>query len=245
MPRYRIEIEYKGTGFIGWQRQKIQFSVQGVIEDALFKLTQIPVEIYGAGRTDAGVHALEQVAHFDLPKVYEPLKIKAALNYYVKPHDIVILNCKEVPSNFHARFDAKSRSYIYKILNSLNPSVINKDLMWHVKPELNISNMNSAAQVLIGKHDFSSFRSVHCQSPSAIKYIDEISVTKNDYIITMYIKAPSFMQNQVRIITGCLVKVGKGFWSKEDLKTVLEAKNRKLAAQTAPPAGLYLYKIEY
>ncbi len=245
MPRYKIEIEYKGTDFIGWQRQKMKPSVQEVVERALCKLSQAPSFIFGAGRTDAGVHAVGQVAHFDLQKAYDPKRIKAALNFYIRPHDVIVLNCTEVPDDFHARFDAKSRSYIYKILNSPNPSVIEKEFVWHINTELDIIRMQEAAEILVGKHDFSSFRSTHCQSKSAIKLIEEIRVSKQDLLITIFIKAPSFMHNQVRIITGCLVKVGKGIWSKDNVAEVLAARDRKLAAQTAPAAGLYLYKIEY
>ena len=237
MPRYKIQIEYKGTNFSGWQMQANSISVQEVIEKAISKFTNIRTVIFGSGRTDAGVHALGQIAHFDLEKEYEPYKILRSINHCVKPHEIIIHNCEVVDSSFHARFSAKKRSYIYKIINQDYPSIIHSDLVWHIKSPLKIEWMQEAAKVLIGKHDFSSFRSSQCQAKSAIRSINDISISQRDNLIEILISAPSFMHNQVRIITGCLVKVGKGEWDANKIKAILSAKDRSLAAPTAPPHG--------
>lgn len=245
MPRYKITIEYKGTDFAGWQRQEHALSVQQVIEEAIESFYGTKVVIFGSGRTDAGVHALMQVAHFDLAKDIPEHKIISAINHFVKPHDIVIHKCEIVDENFNARFDAKKRSYIYKILNQPYPSSTLKGLVWHVAQKLDHIKMHDAAQVLIGRHDFTSFRSTHCQSKNPVKSIDSISVELNKNIIEIHISAPSFMHNQVRIIAGCLVDVGLGKWDTDSLHSVLKAKDRTKAAKTAPPTGLYLSNIEF
>lgn len=246
MKRYKITVEYDGTGLAGWQKQPNKIGVQQLIEEAIFKLSGERGIVYGAGRTDAGVHAFAQVAHFDLEKEYPLNQIQGALNYYLKPNAVVIKDINEVNSEFHARFSAKSRSYVYQILNRTPPAALFRGCFWHIEEPLDVKNMHDAAQVLVGYHDLSSFRSAFCQSKTALKTIDEISVTKAEQdIIKIYIKAPSFLHNQVRIIIGCLVEIGKGRWDKEHLSDVLLAKDRTKAAQTSPAQGLFLYEVRY
>lgn len=246
MPRYKLIIEYDGTGFKGWQKQQNGLSIQELIEQAIQSFSAEKVIIFGAGRTDAGVHATHQCAHFDLAKPYDPYKVQGAINHFLQPHPILVLEVTEVTDEFHARFSAKNRSYIYQILNRANPSVLLRNLTWHISSPLDIDSMRMAAQLLIGKHDFSSFRSAHCQSKSAIKTINRITIEKaEEGLIKIFISAPSFLHNQVRIIVASLVQVGLHRWTKDDFKKVLDAKDRTKAAQTAPARGLYLNDIEY
>jgi tRNA pseudouridine38-40 synthase len=246
LKRYKLTIEYEGTDFAGWQKQKNRLGIQQLIEEAIFKLSGEKSMVYGAGRTDAGVHAFNQVAHFELMKDYPLKQVSGAINHYLKPHPIVIKSVEEVNNEFHARFSAKFRSYVYQIVNRATPLALYKDYAWHIGEPLDIESMSDAAQILVGEHDFSSFRSAFCQSKRVVKSIDEILVGKaGPDLIKIYIKAPSFLHNQVRIIVGCLVEIGKGKWDKKRLQKVLEAKDRKEAAKTAPPQGLFLYEIEY
>ncbi len=246
MPRYKLIIEYDGTGFVGWQKQQNGLSIQELIEQAIQSFSAEKAVIFGAGRTDAGVHATHQCAHFDLAKHYEPYKVQGAINHFLQPHPILVKEVTEVSEEFHARFSAKSRSYIYQILNQANPSPLLRNLVWHISSPLDVDNMKLAAQILIGKHDFSSFRSAHCQSKSAIKTINEITITKdNDGLIKIFINAPSFLHNQVRIIVASLVEVGLHKWTNDDFKKVLEAKDRTKAGQTAPAQGLCLNEVQY
>lgn len=243
--RYKIIVEYDGTGLSGWQKQKHSSSVQECIENAINSFTRENVTVYGAGRTDAGVHALGQVAHFDLTKCLEEKATRNAINHFLKPHKISIVDVKHVENSFHARFDAKQKVYTYKILNREAPSPILKNKAWHVKEYLDIDKIQSAANLLIGKYDFSSFRGTSCQAKSPIRTIDYISVCREQDIISISIAGRSFLYNQVRIITGCLRKVGSGKINNEDIKTILLSKNRSNAAETAPEYGLYLSKIFY
>jgi tRNA pseudouridine38-40 synthase len=243
--RYKIIIEYEGTDFVGWQRQDNGTSVQGLIEESIYNFSQEKVEVYGAGRTDAGVHALGQVAHFDLQKDIKTHKIRDAINHYLKPNLIAITQIEEVDSEFHARFSAKKRSYVYKILNRVPPAVLNKNKVWHVVKHLDIDNMQIAANHLVGKHDLTSFRSRHCQSSNPVKTIEEIRVVRDLDIVEIYISAPSFLHNQVRIIVGTLVKIGCGEWSLNKMEQAIKAKSRASAGPTAPPYGLYFLRVEY
>lgn len=244
MPRFKITVEYDGTLFCGWQRQKNGIAVQEVIEQAIFKMSGKVVVITGAGRTDAGVHATAQVAHFDLDG-FPAEEVFGALNYHVKPHHISILNVEIADPEFHARFSAKSRSYVYRILNRNAPPAIERNRVWHVKERLDEGAMHEAAQVLVGTHDFSSFRAAPCQAKSPIRSIASIDVTRDGDRVAININAQSFLHNQVRIIVGNLREVGNGLISKADLKNILEAKDRTLAKQTAPADGLYLCGVEY
>lgn len=245
MQRYKIKIEYDGTPFVGWQKQAISPSIQEVIETAIQKMIGSEIVLFGAGRTDAGVHATGQVAHFDIRKNFPMDEILGALNHYVKPFPISILSVEEVDNEFHARFSAKSRTYIYKIFNRKAPLALENGRAWHVKEDLDVKSMQEAANYLIGKHDFSSFRSAQCQSKNPIKTIDAIELTKKGEGIQMRIQAPSFLHNQVRIIIGNLRKVGNGSFRPLQIKEILEAKDRTKAAETAPPDGLYLVEVKY
>jgi tRNA pseudouridine38-40 synthase len=244
--RYKLTVEYDGFGFVGMQRQNNGLSIQEVIEIAIKKFSGEDSVIYAAGRTDSGVHALAQVVHFDINKMYKLNIICSAINHFVKPHKIVVIRCTIENHEFHARFSAKSRSYKYIIVNRESPLVLMQNRAWHVSVKLDTEKMDDAAKVMIGKNDLSSFRSSQCQSKSAIKSISDLRVKKisEDYI-EIFIKAPSFLHNQVRIIVGCLKKVGEGKWSKEDLNRVLQAKDRRQASITAPAYGLYFYEVNY
>jgi len=244
LPRYKLIIEYDGTGFVGWQKQRNGLSIQELIEQAIQSFSAEEVVIYGAGRTDAGVHATHQCAHFDLAKHYDPYKVQGAINHFLQPHPILVKEVTAVTDEFHARFSAKSRSYVYQIYNHRNPTVLLRNITWHISSPLDIDSMKLATQLLIGKHDFSSFRSTHCQSKTAIKTINEITIT-NDGLVMISINAPSFLHNQVRIIVASLVEVGLHRWTIDDFKQVLEAKDRTKAGQTAPAQGLCLTEVQY
>jgi tRNA pseudouridine38-40 synthase len=243
--RYKLIIEYNGAPFAGWQRQRDAISVQSVLEDTISKLYKQDITLFGAGRTDSGVHALGQVAHFDFDGALDTHKFVKSINYFLRPHPIVILSCDSIHQSFHARFSAISRSYIYKILNRPQPSVIYQGFAWHLQKHLDVQAMHDAAQALVGKHDFSSFRAVHCQSASPVKHINSIAVRRNQDFVEIHLNAPSFLHNQVRIITGCLKMVGEDKWTKEQIEYLLDVKDRTKAAATAPSAGLFFIKAEY
>lgn len=244
--RYKVIIEYDGGGFVGWQRQDNGLSIQGCLENAIYRLSKQTVKVFGAGRTDAGVHAFGQTAHFDMKNAkLSLLVIQKAINHFLKPQKISVLAIEEVTKDFHARFSAKRKTYLYKIINRTTPLTISTGYAWLIKEKLNLGAMNAAAQILVGSHDFSSFRSVACQAKSSIRTIEMINVINNQGVIEVYIEARSFLHNQVRIILGCLRKIGNGSWDEKKLKDVLEAKNRCMAAETAPASGLYLLDIQY
>ncbi len=245
MPKYKIIIEYDGTDFHGWQSQKNVTTIQNAIENALFKLTQKEVKINGASRTDAGVHAYGQVAHFNLEKPYELHKIQDGVNHYLKLQNICIINVEEVDENFHARFSAKNKQYVYKILNRVAPPVLLKNKAWHVKYMLDTKAMQEASNYLIGTHDFSSFRAVGCQAISPIKSIDAISVNQINEEIHITLNAKSFLYNQVRIIAGTLYNFGRNKLLPIEMEGIIRSRDRRLAGETAPGHGLYLEKIEY
>jgi len=245
MPRYKITIEYDGTGISGWQFQSNGNSIQQYLEEALLKFSKEKATVHGSGRTDAAVHALAQVAHFDLEKEYQPHIIQRGINHFLKPQKIVITNCEIVDDSFHARFSAKRRYYQYHILNRIYPSVLLENKVWHVKEKLDIGKMQEAANLLLGLHDFTSFRATHCQALSPIKTVDEIRIEKEGDKIIFHLKAPSFLHHMVRNIVGTLALVGKGKWKIEDVKKALEMKDRKAAGPTAPPQGLYFVNVEY
>ena len=245
MPRYKVSIEYDGTGFYGWQSQKNVNTVQNEIEKALFRLSQEKVRIYGASRTDKGVHAYGQVAHFDLAKVYRTYEIQGAVNYYLKRQKICIISIEKISDNFHARFSAKTKQYTYKIINRVAQPTLLKNRAWHIKQPLDVNAMRKASNNLIGTHDFSSFRAVGCQSSSPIKSIDSIYINKVGNEIDITFIAKSFLYNQVRIIVGSLSDFGKNKFPSSYMKKIIEAKDRKLAGETAPSHGLYLDKVFY
>ena len=249
MARYKIHVEYEGTNLVGWQRQKNGISVQEILENALFKLTGEKKIVQGAGRTDAGVHALNQVAHFDIIKKIKTDAIRDGLNFHIKnlykKVKISVLKCKKTNKNFNARFDAKERTYLYKILDRRSPPAIQNKKVWHVKKKLDEKLMKKAAKVLEGKHDFTSFRSTECQAKSPVKTINSLKIIRKSSEIEIWVKAKSFLHNQVRIIAGTLMMVGKAKWKKKDIANALKAKKRGAAGQTAPAYGLFLFSVKY
>ena len=246
MPRYKIFIEYDGARYYGWQKQPNLTTIQGQIESALKNLTKKNIEIMGSGRTDAGVHALAQVAHFDLEQDFDPFKIQIALNFFLKMDDISILDCQKVANDFHARFSAKQRIYQYKILNRKSKPAIDRDRTYHIPFDLNLNLMQETANYLIGKHDFSSFRDSECQAEDGIRRIDYIKITKeaNDLII-IEIAAKSFLHHMVRNIIGTLIKFSKKNIDPIEIKNILAAKDRTKSGANAPSWGLYFYKVIY
>jgi tRNA pseudouridine38-40 synthase len=246
MVRYKITIEYDGTNFAGWQIQQNAITVQQVIEEAIFSLTKQKCEVAGSGRTDRGVHAMGQVAHFELNELHDTYKLVKSLNHFLKPHPVIILDAQIVAEDFHARFSAKMRSYIYLILNRQNGSILLENRAWHIPDALDISAMQVAAQNFIGTHDLSSFRSAHCQARSPIKTISSVNISRiAPELIKLQISAPSFMHNQVRIIVSSLVNVGKKIWQPEYISELIALKDRTQSAATAPAHGLYLSKVGY
>lgn len=246
MPRYKLTVEYDGTLFHGWQRQEQGVvSVQGLIEDAVYQFCQEQVTVEGAGRTDAGVHATGQVAHIHLSKTFETYRVLDALNFFLKTSGASIVKVENVDDRFHARFSACARVYNYVIINRRGPSPLWENRAWHVIVPLDVPAMAEAAQAFVGDHDFTSFRSVHCQAPSAVRTLDEFNLTQEGDKITARIKSRSFLHNQVRIMMGTLQQVGMKRRTVEDIKQALLGKNRVFAGPTAPPYGLYLSEVHY
>lgn len=245
MFRYKIVLEYLGADFCGWQRQKGHLSVQQLVEDAIYKFSQETVLTTAAGRTDAGVNAYGQVASFDLLKFHDPYKVMHSINHFCRPYSLGVVDCQLVDQNFNARFSATQRHYVYKILNRRSINIINKGLQYWVKEPLDLDSMRQAASYLIGKHDFSSFRASECQSSSPVKTLSSIKIIKSGDNIEIYVSAPSFLHHMVRNIVGNLLPIGKGDYPPEKIKEILELKDRKKAAATAPAQGLYFLKVDY
>lgn len=245
MPRYKITVEYDGSPFFGWQRQSGMCTVQQRLEEAILPLSKVPVVIHGSGRTDTGVHALAQAAHFDLDNDVSEFRIQECMNAYLRDVPIGVLSVTQVNSDFDARFSAIERRYIYKILNRRTKACLEANRVWKVVKALDADSMNDAAQCLVGKHDFSSFRAAGCQSNSPVKTLNSISVKRTDDLILVEVAARSFLYHQVRNIVGSLVCVGDGRWSKNDFNCVLEAKDRSQAGMTAPACGLYFAGVTY
>ncbi len=246
MPRFKITIEYDGTSYAGWQKQSGQISIQETIEEALFKLFNQKIEVIGAGRTDSGVHAIGQVAHFDLDKNLNEFQIMMAINQAIGfKHPISIVDCDIVANDFHSRFDAKMRFYQYKILNRKGKLALDTNRVWHVPRALNLEKMQKASKYLIGQHDFSSFRDGECQAQSPIRTIKNIEINKQDELITIDICAKSFLHHMVRNIVGTLYYAGKNKISVEEVKNILEAKDRGKSGPNAPACGLYFIKVQY
>lgn len=244
--RYKIILEYIGLGYCGWQKQVNQLSLQKVIEDAIFILTKEVVTVVVAGRTDAGVNAYAQVAHFDLnDKDYNPRRLMQSINFFSRPHTIGVISVEKVNLNFHARFSAKSRHYVYKIFNRSSINIINNSFMYWVKYDLDVEKMQNAVNFLLGKHDFTSFRASQCQSNSPIRTVDTIKVLRQGHNIEIQISALSFLHHMVRNIVGSVILVGSGRWKPSKIYDVLLAKDRRAAGPTAPAYGLYLSKVEY
>jgi len=243
--RYRIEIEFDGGPFAGWQRQSNALTVQQVIEDAAMKFAPGEVHCYGAGRTDAGVHALRMTAHLDIQRDMSAFELVGALNALVRPHPVAILDGEVVDKDFHARFGAKERHYLYRLVNRRAPLALDAGKAWQVGYDLDHEAMTEAAQHLIGLHDFTTFRSVQCQSASPIKTLNEIELTANGDQIDVFLRAPSFLHNQVRSIVGTLERVGAGRWKPTDVKDALDAADRSRCGPVAPARGLYFLKAVY
>jgi len=245
VPRYKIAIEYDGGPFVGWQRQDTGPSIQAAIEDAIFAFTAERVHVQCAGRTDAGVHARGQVAHFDLAAEKPVEEVRGALNFHLKPQPIVVPTVEIAPPGFHARFSATWRRYRYRILNRRAPAALDRNQVWHVPVALDDGAMADAASVLVGNHDFNGFRSVACQSRTSIKTLDLLTVERDGEEIDIEVGSRSFLHNQVRILVGTLQLVGRGQWSKSDVEAALAARDRTRAGPTAPPVGLCLMEVRY
>ena len=245
MARFFLTIEYDGQPYVGWQRQDNGPSVQGEIETALAKLDEPDVLVYGAGRTDAGVHALAQVAHVDLKRDWSEHKLREAINAMLRPLPIAIMGVRQVEGGVHARFSATARHYLFKIINRRPYLTIQQGKAWHVKTPLDEKLMHEAAQLLIGTHDFTTYRATRCQSKSPVKTLDKLDISRSGDVVEIRASARSFLHNQVRSLAGVLKKVGDGSWQVEDVVTALEARNRDACAPVAPPDGLYLTKVDY
>jgi tRNA pseudouridine38-40 synthase len=243
--RYKIIIEYVGTGLSGWQRQANSLSVQQLIEEAIYKFSGENVTVFSAGRTDAGVHAIAQVAHFDLTEYHDPFRVMQAINHFLRPYAIGVVDSLAAPEGFHSRFDAKARYYKYKVISRPGKLVIDSNKALWIKQPLNVEAMKEAAAYLIGKHDFTSFRAKHCQATSPIKTLSELKIAQVSETINFYLSAPSFLHHMVRNIVGSLLLVGLNKWKPEDIKVALSLKDRKAAGPTAPAHGLYFLKVDY
>jgi tRNA pseudouridine38-40 synthase len=245
MPRYRMLIEYDGNDLAGWQIQAKLPTVQGVIEAALEKIHNQHNRVFGAGRTDAGVHALGQVAHVDLPTRWDLFELTNAINGNVRPHRVSVIEIEEVTEDFHARFSATERRYMFRILNRRAPPAMDHGKVWHVPKPLSADAMHEAAQVLIGTHDFSTFRATKCQALSPVKTLDVLKVSRYGEEIEVEAVSRSFLHNQVRSMVGTLKLVGEAKWTARDVEKALAAKDRRACGVVAPPQGLYLVSVGY
>jgi tRNA pseudouridine38-40 synthase len=247
VPRYRLDIEYDGTPYSGWQRQAGQHSVQAALENAVRGFCGESVSLRGAGRTDAGVHAAGQVAHLDLTKDWPDDTVRDAINAHLRlaGEAVSVTAAATVSEDFDARFSATARHYLYRILNRRAPPALDKSRAWWVPPPLDADAMQEAAQELVGRHDFTTFRSIHCQAKSPLRTLDVLEVKRVGDLVEVKASARSFLHNQVRSMVGTLKRVGEGAWTAADVKAALEAKNRAACGAVAPPEGLYLTKVDY
>ena len=245
MQRYKIKIEYEGTPFVGWQFQKNGQSVQEVLQKAIFSFSEEKVVVTGAGRTDSGVHALAQVAHFDLKKKIQKKSILPAINQNIGNKPVTILKINKVNKKFHARHNAKKRTYLYLIVNRQSPLTLQKNKAWHIRKKLDLKTMKKGAGLLLGTHDFSTFRAASCAAKSPIKTMEKVLIKKNKDKITLQFTSRSFLQQQVRSMVGCIKYLGEGKWNLDDFKRSFRSKSRSKCAPPAPASGLYLAKIEY
>jgi tRNA pseudouridine38-40 synthase len=245
MPRYKLLIEYDGTPFVGWQVQDPGPSVQGALIAAVEAFCGERVSVRGAGRTDAGVHALGQVAHLDLAKDFEPDTVRDALNAHLRPQPVAVLAAERVPEAFDARFSAIKRHYLYRIINRRADLALARARTWRLPRRLDHEAMHAAAQRLVGRHDFTTFRHIHCQAKSPVKTLDQLDVARAGEEVTITAAARSFLHSQVRSMVGALVAVGERRWSADDLSAALAARDRTACAPVAPPEGLYLVQVDY
>ncbi|WLR96736.1 tRNA pseudouridine(38-40) synthase TruA [Shinella sumterensis] len=247
MPRYKLVIEYDGTPYVGWQRQDNGPSVQGAIEAAILSLTGEIVSIRGAGRTDSGVHAMGQVAHADLTRDWKEHTLRNALNAHLgmAGERVAILDAARAPDDFDARFSAKKRHYLYRIISRKAPLALEANRAWFVAKDLDHDAMHAAGQMLVGKHDFTTFRAAQCQANSPVRTIDRLEVTRSGDLIEMRVSAQSFLHNQIRSFAGTLKLAGEGKWTAGDVRAALEARDRKACGPVAPPDGLYFMAVDY
>jgi len=242
--RYRFTVEYDGRPFMGWQRQAHGLTVQAAIEAAIHAITGETVEVIAAGRTDAGVHASAMPAHAEIEKPFTPFKLMEAINARLRPQPVAIVDCAEAP-DWHARFDCLGRRYRYTIINRRAPLTALSGLAWRVPVPLDLDAMQAAARLLIGRHDFTTFRSSHCQANSPLRTLDRLEVTRNGDTVEVFAAARSFLHHQVRSMVGCLKLVGEGQWSPDDLAAALAARNRDALGLNAPPDGLWFVGAIY
>jgi tRNA pseudouridine38-40 synthase len=245
MPRYKLILEYDGTPFVGWQVQENGVSVQGRLAEAVEAFSGEKATPRGAGRTDAGVHALGQAAHVDLAKDWDPGTVRDALNAQLRPNPISVLACEIVAESSDARFSATARHYLYRIIDRRSPLALERDRAWGTFRRLDVDAMQAAAPALVGNHDFTTFRSSECQAASPVKTLDRLEVSRHGEVIRVETSARSFLHNQVRSMVGSLKLVGEGRWTKDDLAAALQARDRKACGPLAPPYGLYLVKVDY
>lgn len=245
MTRFALTLEFDGGPFMGLQRQAHGPSVQQTVEDAAFAVTGEPVVMHAAGRTDAGVHALAMRAHVDIEKPFAPFRLMEALNARMRPHPVAVLACEVVPDDWHARFSCIGRSYRYRIANRRAPLTLEAGRAWHVHKPLDATAMHRAAQALIGNHDFTTFRSVHCQARSPVKTLDTLDVRRDGDMVIVETSARSYLHHQVRSMVGCLVLVGLGRWGEEQVADALAARDRQALGLNAPPEGLYFTGARY
>jgi len=245
MQRYKAKIEYDGTSFVGWQFQKNGLSIQEVLQKAIFNFSKEKVVAIGAGRTDSGVHALAQVVHFDLKKKIKEKNFLPGINQHIGNQSVAVLKINKASKNFHARFDAKKRTYQYIIINRQSPLALQKSKAWHIRKKLDLKVMKKGAKLLLGTHDFSTFRASSCGAKSPIKTMEKISIKKNKDKITLKFTSKSFLQQQVRSMVGCIKYLGEGKWNLDTFKQSFKSKNRIRCSPPAPACGLYLAKIKY
>ena len=245
MTRWKLTIEYDGGPFMGWQRQDHGPSVQQTLEEALHKMTGEQATVYGAGRTDAGVHALAMSAHADVMKSLTPHRLREGLNALVRPHPVSVLKVEPVAEDWHARFSCIGRRYLYRILNRRAPPALDSRRVWHIALPLDVAAMAQGAANLVGRHDFTTFRSAQCQSDSPLKTLDRLSIAEVGGEVHIEAAARSFLHHQVRSMVGCLAMVGRGQWQPEDIKKALEARDRAALGFNAPPHGLYFVEALY
>lgn len=245
MPRYKLVVEYDGTPFTGWQRQINGMSVQQAVEEAIERFAGHAVRVHCAGRTDAGVHATHQVIHVDLETERRSDTVRDATNAHLRPHPVAILSAEQVTRAFHARLSAVKRSYLYRILNRRAPPGLEIHRVWHVPWPLDAAVMHEAAQHLVGRHDFTTFRAAECQASGPVRTLDRLDVERVGEEIRIHAAARSFLHHQVRSMVGTLAKAGSGRWSVQDVKGALEARDRARCGPMAPPSGLYLVGVSY
>jgi tRNA pseudouridine38-40 synthase len=245
MTRFALTLEYDGGPYFGWQRQDVGATVQGAIEEAISKVTGEQVLVYSAGRTDAGVHALGMRAHVDIEKDISAFRLTGAINAHLLPNPISVIACEAVADDWHARYSCIGRAYEYRIVNRRPPLTLERGKAWRIGPKLDADAMHEAAQILVGLHDFTTFRSAHCQSASPVKTLDRLDVRREGEHIIVEAAALSFLHHQVRSMVGCLAAVGRGRWTAADLNAALDVKDRAALAENAPPDGLYFMQALY